>query len=375
MNRKPYQIAMILALSCLLWGLGAEEVWHEDENWGLNLPEGWVLMDSRSEIGNLNFSDPAGHAIVQVFQVKGSAVEFAVGLQTNMKVKLATTGRQGFHFGPREAQLSESSWQLGKNAVHGYILAVNELSSGSSDGFVLVAFALEPEFAKYKDALQSVLDSFFVGKDTMYQPGAFSQLSDREKSPAEMARNAQNLAEREARILAEYQNAEYESQKKAWRRFYQQIWKDNYSRLDDVAKTMDGVFKQQKTPRERIPVELLAWVQSFKAETYKTLADLRVPVDAAKQKVGDCDARGLVYMMLLEHLGFSNILMVSAAYQHSMVGLDYQAAGISAGGFTFPVNNKNWMVAEMMAKVPIGQINRDMTDPAKWIGFDLHFIP
>ena len=376
-------MAGLVALCCLVLSLGAEELWHADEGWGLNLPEGWVLLESRSDVGNLNFADPVGHAILQVFQVKGSAVDFAAGVQTSLKVKPVAGSDFGFRYNQRQARLIEAAWQAGKNPVHGYIVAINAAGQASDDGaFVLVAFAREAEFDSYKDALQSLLDSFFIGQAATYLPGPISQmtandgwhggpLGDLDTAVAV----SQMAAEREARILATFQTADFDSQKKAWRRFYQMIWKDNYSRLDDVAERMAAVFKQQQTPRDRIPLELLAWIQSFGAETYTSLADLRVPVDAANRKLGDCDARGLVYLIILEHLGYRGILMVSSVYHHSMVGLDYQAAGLKPTGATFALDGQNWLVAETMTSVPLGQIRQDMADPTKWLGFDMHFKP
>jgi hypothetical protein len=192
---------------------------------------------------------------------------------------------------------------------------------------------------------------------------------------ATAVRTAQAVADREAEILSSYQSAEPDVQEKAWRRFYQMLWKDNYARLDDVSDEVSRLFAKQRVARDRQPAELLAWVQSFAAETYGSLADLRVPVDAMAQKKGDCDGRSLVYMILLEHLGFSNVLMVSSVYRHAMVGIDAKQAGIKAAGATFRVDGRDWLVAETMAQVALGQIAQDKADQRNWMGFDLHFKP
>jgi hypothetical protein len=227
-----------------------------------------------------------------------------------------------------------------------------------------------------------VLDSFFVGEDAMYLPGPVSQAMAGDgwsggpvTNPAVAVKTTQAVADREAEILASYQSAEPDVQEKAWRRFYQMIWKDNYARLDDVSDAASRLFAKQRIPRERQPAELLAMVQSYAAETYDSLADLRTPFDAAIQKKGDCDGRALVYMILLEHIGFSNVLMVSSVYKHALVGIDARQAGIKAAGAAFRVDGKDWLVAETMAPVALGQIAQDQADPRNWIGFDLHFKP
>ena len=97
---------------------------------------------------------------------------------------------------------------------------------------------------------------------------------------------------------------------------------------------------------------------------------MRVPIDAVDQKVGDCDGRGLIYMILLEKYGFESLLLVSSVYHHSMVGVN-----IAGPGFYLPQDGKKWMFAETTAAVPMGQISSDMMDPKNWMGFDLHFRP
>jgi hypothetical protein len=400
MNQLARLLAGLLALSCLVLALSAEEVWHEDEGWGVNLPEGWVLMDSRSDVGNLNFSDPAGHAILQVFGVTAPAREFLAGLQATMKAKpvagklVGQGGGTVFRFNGAEARLVEASWDAGKLPVRGYILAaeapagagqgavVGQAAAPAATGWVLTAFALDKEWDAYRDQLLSVLDSFFVGEDAMYLPGPVSQAMAGDGwsggpliDAATAVRTAQAVADREAEILSSYQSAEPDVQEKAWRRFYQMLWKDNYARLDDVSDEVSRLFAKQRVARDRQPAELLAWVQSFAAETYGSLADLRVPVDAMAQKKGDCDGRSLVYMILLEHLGFSNVLMVSSVYRHAMVGIDAKQAGIKAAGATFRVDGRDWLVAETMAQVALGQIAQDKADQRNWMGFDLHFKP
>lgn len=397
MSQLAHRLALVLVISCLAFTLAAEEVWHEDEGWGLNLPEGWVLMDSRSEVGNLNFSDPAGHAILQVFGLAGSAREALPRLQAGMGAKpvagsVAGTGL-AFRFNGGESLLTEATWKAGAQPVRGYFMAI-EASPGAAptdasarsgtvpSAWILIAFAVEKEWPAYRLHLLSALDSFFVGEEAMYLPGPVSQADagdDWAGGPVtnlELAVSAARaVADREAEILATYQKAAPEVQEKAWRRFYQMIWKDNFARLDDVADGLSRLFAKEKLARARMPARLLAWVQSFKDETYTNLADLAVPIDAVSRKAGDCDGRGLVYMILLEHLGFSSILLVSSVYQHSMVGVDLASAGIRSEGATFSLDQKQWTVAETMATVDLGQIAQDKADPENWIGFDLHFKP
>jgi hypothetical protein len=49
----------------------------------------------------------------------------------------------------------------------------------------------------------------------------------------------------------------------------------------------------------------------------------------------------LIYATLLDHLGYRNILMVSAEYAHAMVGVD-----LPGEGARFPFLGTDYLVAE-----------------------------
>lgn len=371
----------IPTFTVLLWSLlifvsgsvNAEEVWHPEYGWGANIPETWVLMNADEKLNNINFSDTRGHAILQVFTVDGSAIAYGETLLAKMSAQEAEAGTSSFMFSGQPAKLSDLRWKAGSVPVRGYLLAVE----GKQKGYLVVSYAYESEWPTYHDFLLSNLDSFFIGDDGKYLPGPISQLVAGDgwyggpiKDQKAAVDASQNVADREARVLSAYIKANADTQKKAWRRFYQFIYRDSFHRLDDVFTGFAKTFMEDQVSREKIPQELLKWVQSFKYEEYQNLTDLRVPIDAVSQKVGDCDGRGLVLMILLERLGFESILLISSTYHHSMVGVN-----IPGPGYYFALDGKQWKFAETTVEVPIGQIRSDMMDPKKWMGFDLHFTP
>jgi acyl CoA:acetate/3-ketoacid CoA transferase alpha subunit len=68
---------------------------------------------------------------------------------------------------------------------------------------------------------------------------------------------------------------------------------------------------------------------------------------------------------LLEHLGVKTILMVSAVYSHSMVGVL-----VPGKGARYEYDGKEYLVAELTADVDIGMIDGTMADPKGWIPVD-----
>lgn len=367
------RVAAVAFLACrLAAAAAAEEVWHPEDGWGANPPETWSLLGADERLRNVNFADSRGHALFQVFAVDDARAA-ADRLAAASKAAEAEAGSAEFSYCGMPARLSDLTWTAGKTPVRGYLLSIQ----GEGRGFVLVCYAQADEWPTYHDFLLSCLDSFFAGWDKRYLPGPISQLvagdgwaGGPEKDHRAAVDASQNVADREARVLSAYVKAGGDAQRKAWRRFYQAIYRDSYHRLDAAADAMARSFEDQKIGRAAIPAALLAWIQSFKFEEYTTLSDIRVPVDALERKAGDCDGRGLIYAILLDHLGIESILMVSSAYHHSMVGV-----AVDGPGYYFPQDGKRWLFAETTVAVPLGQIRSDMTDPKQWLGFDLRFTP
>ena len=58
--------------------------------------------------------------------------------------------------------------------------------------------------------------------------------------------------------------------------------------------------------------------------------------------------------------------MVSREFGHALVGVD-----VPGEGARFPFQNREWLVAELTAEVPIGMIAQEMSEIAGWIGIKL----
>lgn len=403
---------LLLSGLVLLAGLPlvAEDVRDAGLGWGCNIPETWVLFDADPQGGRHTFADSRGHALFQVVVVADAADRDArqllTGVAGNLQAVLPSdaavqaggAGAQAGAAGPaggspgaaagagtggyqetvfavngRPACLADLEWSMGRFGLRGYVAALD----GPAFDVVLLASALKEEWGGYHDFLLSVMDSFYLDAEAMLLPGLLNQFVANDgwagghiADPTVAADASQAMIEREARVLQQYTGADEATQKKAWRRFYQLVWRDSFYRMEELALGFKQVFAANKTEKKDIPLKLLHYIQAFKYEEPQTLSDLRSPYDAANKRLGDCDARSLAYMILLEHLGFASVLMISPVHHHSLVGVDLPGEGIR---FTF--DGKAWLMAETTATVPLGTLNQNIADQKDWFGMNMHANP
>ena len=180
---------------------------------------------------------------------------------------------------------------------------------------------------------------------------------------------SQIFIEREARILAGYAPQEQprwggavSGWKAAWKRYYGIIYRDNYLRLESLAHSLQEHFRRRDTPREKIPRIVLDWLQGFDYRRVSSISDLSSPVTAVIEQTGDCDSLGLVYTILLDHLGFDTILLVSNKYSHALAGV-----AIEGNGARYRFEGQSYLLAELTQDVKLGLIPQEMADPAGWI--------
>ena len=179
----------------------------------------------------------------------------------------------------------------------------------------------------------------------------------------------QATIERETRLLMAQVGPQVSDQKvlaPGWSRFYRQIYRDLYSSLTPVSAYWQSQVAQGKVTRDALPQTVLTWLQSFTYFQKSGIYAVETPWQTLRDHKGDCDSLALIYLALMDQMGFHGILMVSAPYSHAMAALD-----LPGGGARFPFADQKWLVAEMTTKVNLGMIAQDMADPSQWIGVDL----
>jgi hypothetical protein len=175
---------------------------------------------------------------------------------------------------------------------------------------------------------------------------------------------AQALVDREFAVLR--LSADTALWREAWIRFYRAIYRDSFERLAETAFTLERLWNtgEGKDGDDRDFAEwVLAWVQSFAYERDRMGSDFVNLVSAAAENRGDCDSRALLWAVVLEQADIPAAIMVSRTYSHAM-GL----ADLAGTGARFSMEEKQWLVAETTAAVPLGLINAKTSEISHWIG-------
>lgn len=367
--RRFHGLLLLLVFSFVPNLLSAELVYQEDESWSLDLPEGMILDSIDAEAQYTAFSSPDGSMAIQVFHLgkdgDSDPVRANERIRTAMKAGLADAGISTFLWNGKKVCLADMSWQMGTGNFRGYFMTVE---SDQASQAVLVGSTVDT-WPRNQAWLISTLDSLGLTQDDWILPGPISTALDGPKQEDSIQAN-QDLIEREALILSQYQKAPREIQIKAWTRFYRVIYRDSFSRLAESAQVVRNQLLKEKIPIKDHPSHLAAWIQNFTYERPGSLSDLRSPLASIVTKTGDCDARGLVFMIMLRHWGIANIMMVSSVHQHSLVGVN-----LAGEGAKFNFEGTEWLITELTAKVPLGQIEQKMAKSADWIGMNLEYDP
>ncbi len=352
----------------------------------VDVPAGWEIAEAATpEV--VSFVDPKGVAVFQVFSFAGERFATAEEIGHFISNQLGASGDAvPFVFNGREALFADLSFSSGEPRFRGYYVFLER----PDVDYAVMAFAEESNYEAYHDFLLSTVDSFAADEAGRLTPGPVSQFYYAYPPPnpapqrfsfegtelslqldPEETEATQLLIEREARILTAYgveRWGEGGDWVEAWKRFYRVIYRDNVDRLAGLASSLEDYFRAKGVPRSEIPARLLAWLQDFDYSRTGTLSDLLSPTTCLVNGTGDCDALGLVYVIILHHLDFDAILLVSHQYAHALAGVVVEGSGAR-----YEHNGKSYLLAEFTADVAMGMIPRSMADPAGWIPVEMMF--
>jgi hypothetical protein len=374
---RPLLLGLILLVT-LCVSLPALAVRNPVFGYSIDLPVGWADGDS-SDPYHVAFISPNGDAMLQIMALDPGTASTGVAIAEHLLADISGEGEPApFDYLGYSAALSDVAFMTAGNEVRGYMVAID----GYEADLVLLSFALIESYELAHDHLLSALDSFAMGDESRLYPGPVSHFFY--PFPAPSARSnpipfgggtlafrmdpgeldaGQVLVEREARILAPYGSLSRELFESAWRRYFRMIYRDSYMRLESLAAEIGARLDADHVPRVDFPHEILSWLQGFDYQRTGGLSDFQAPLSCVAGSVGDCDSLALTYVILLHHLDFDAIVMVSDRYAHALAAVDVQGPGAR-----FEFEGRQWVVAEMTEDVALGQIAADMADPAGWIG-------
>jgi len=372
---KKYRFYYFLLIFLLISVItGAEEFYIAEYDYFLDMPVGWQVYDV-SDISRAAFANSSLTAVVQVISMAGESYQSADAMYEELCTEIGAEGDAApFLFSGRDSVFSDLGFTSNGSEMRGYFIFIN----GRKFDFILMAFSGNAYYEEIHDFLLSVLDSFSPSSGEKYHPGPVSQfyypfpggdeqqtvliINNRQGSiPYDQREVAatQVLIEREARILASYE--EKENRVGAWQRYYRMIYRDNYHRLDNLYQFLKNIYRTGGAGVADLPRDLLAWVQGFSYSRTGTLADLQSPLSSALTRMGDCDSRALLYTMLLHHFKIDALFLVSSHYSHSLAGVN-----VPGQGARIYFNDNSYLIAETTAQVDLGLIDRDMADPSGW---------
>ncbi len=413
-NRRFVRYGVILVLGVVFVctvlnpiSITAKEFRNNQYGYFIDIPESWIVA-SGSDPAQISFSDPSSQAVLQLISFSsdrfGSTEEMAQYVRSQF-------GAQGdtapFTYQDRPAVLADLTFSTGSFQARGYFFFLHDSAKTYGASFLVMCTVPVSQYNRFHDQILSSVNSFAPDEQSRNSPGPVSQFyypfpppnaelrtADIPMSEAdggegtagaeisyridpEEAEVSQIFIEREARILSAYSPSSQarwggngEGWKSAWKRYYRTIFRDNYLRLASLAEGLEEAFSLQEVPRDEIPRIVLKWLQGFRYVRVPSLSDLSSPVTAVIERTGDCDSLALVYSILLDHMGFDTILLISNRYAHALGGVVTDGAGAR-----LEFEEKSYLLAEMTEEVDMGLIPQDMADPAGWIPVRLRQSP
>jgi hypothetical protein len=380
MKKKTLLLPWI-ALLLIASPLAAEITWIEDYDIYFDPLEDWILLDGGSP-ESFSMTNSSYQVFFQSL-IKKSTGDQASRIQ-DIESRLGATESEWvtWVWQGAEAALGSFTFETPYGLQQAY--ALNVLKGENS--LTLLAFTQQAYFESYADDMLSVLDSLAIDSASRRQIGPLSAyllleptstsfdeetlLLELGGQPVELSftpgalDNQLVTIEREARIIQRYVNTPYLAL--AWSRYYRIIYRQGYQELSALAQVWQGAAQKGLIAPEDLPQAILSWLQTFEYSRRGGLSDLYPVTQSLLQQEGDCDSLALIYATLLDHLGYRNILMVSAEYAHAMVGID-----LPGDGARFPFLGTDYLVAELTDDVQLGMIVQDMADPSFWLGIDL----
>ncbi len=373
-----FRLTLLVWIFSLFSPINSEEVILKKYGISVNLPMGWTLKD-RGGTSRL-FSDSKKAAFFQVSVYPGEKFQTSAEMYSKIIENLQASGEQDrFSFSGLDSIYAYITFESETGRTQANMVLIN----GTEYDIVLIAFASGGNYDSYLDQLLSCIDSFLLDKDKNC-PGPVSQYyyqSFKKKRGLESRikvkgkayeipfdqnelETSQLMIEREFRILKSYQYPLDKVMGIGWSRYYRMIYKDNYTRLNFIAELLrTRVIKRDIDNKYKIAEILAGWIQNYKYRRAADIleSDLISPLICSVKEIGDCDSKGLLYMILLKYMGIDSILLVSKEYGHSVVGVD-----IPGKGARFNFGKKDYLIVELNTNIDIGLIDRDMADPVKW---------
>ena len=377
--KKIRTVLLFFNLFILYFNVFSYEVYVEEQNIFLDIPETWYALEVRT--GKTTIADPTDTAFFIVRKYGNEKGSTLSELYANVMDELGAQGEAAeFYYKKNPSYFAEINFQSEGFDFTGFGLFIKE----PEISYVLLAFSDIENIQYYTDYLLSIMDSFMETEDDFLNPGPVSMfmsslssdagekkeifINDKKfyymYSPLEID-TAQWVAEREMRVLESYTGSEYMID--AWKRSYRMIYRDSFKLTRNMYTQLAANIIPEDSSDLEIAVLLLKWLQTFDYSRTGDIADFQNPAACLINNEGDCDSLAMLYIMLLKRFGIDSVLFISHVYSHAMAGV-----AVDVNGASMNFEGTRFVVAEMTADVDIGLIDQEFSDINGWITVDFH---
>lgn len=126
---------------------------------------------------------------------------------------------------------------------------------------------------------------------------------------------------REAASLPANSNNEF------WSLVYNKLLEKNQYRLGTVASSLQKEAERRNYDRYELASLTLAFVQHIPYKIPRNDLEVMTPPTTMSKRYGDCDTKSLLYVAIMQQMGFEVSLYVSSKYRHAMAGVNINAMG------------------------------------------------
>lgn len=363
----------------------AEPVNDNDFGFFLDIPEGYVISETSEDGMSYVFTHP--NIPVTLALKITSDLNYnssSIALQQTMLKLNANCQQDSFKWNNVNCSICSFKMHIDKDYAGWAISAPTQI-----DGFylVLISYAPSDKEQACEQFIMSSLNSLCIDDRYYNTPGIISTFAfppegnksitleiggktintSIDKSDIEAA---QFVVDLEYSVLTLY--SKHKLWKEAWQRYYRLIYRDSYTRLQDVSSDIfDALYSDCKKRNPSNPdityaQELLTWVQNFEytRATNKKSSDFTCLPGIICGQGSDCDSRSMLICTLLKSIDIETLFLFSPEYSHAVAATEINAPGQK---YTLDGNYKEFLIGETTAKVTWGMIAKEHSDRKKWI--------
>lgn len=373
---------LILLFSSFIF---AEPITDNDFGYSLDIPEGFEISDYTEDGMSYLFTHPnipvtLALKVISNPDIKSSAEALSVSLN---KLK-AKSQIDNFEWNDSKCSISSFTTTLDKKYT-GW--ATSAPTKNYNSYIVLICYAPSDKEKGCEQFIMSTLNSLCTNEDYYKAPGIITTYAFPKEGNKTINLNingrkisssidksdidaSQFVVDMEYSVLTLY--AKHKSWKEAWQRYYRIIYRDSFSRMQNVSNDLFESFYEncKKTNPSNPDITyaqlLLSWTQNFSYERAKNAkqSDFTCLPAAISGSGSDCDSRSLLLCVLLKSIGIETLFLFSPEYSHAIAATDIDAPGQK---YTLEGDYHEFIFGETTAKVTWGMIAQEHADRSKWI--------